>query len=292
MQNQPTTFSEWQRYHYEFEKEYAKKVNASLKGSHERNQIFEDSYTKIIGDIIEQYNPSGGESSNNNQIMPIIYNLVLPGGNVLDLGCGSGSLVKTLLEAGYRAKGIDVSKNCIERARKNLSNAHQNCIEQADIFHFQSSQSFDCIVMDNVIEHFPADSIQDVLSKCYQLLNKGGCIIIFTPHKFSGPHDISKHFLPLGAKAEGSHLREFSFCDLEIDLQAVGFQNILGFPFHPRLLQKFNIFPQPSNWATHKAKYFETILSQRRLSGLVKINRSLTKIFVALLFPSICVALK
>ena len=40
-------------------------------------------------------------------------------GNALDVGCGSGGrIVATLLDAGFRVTGIDVSETMLEYARK------------------------------------------------------------------------------------------------------------------------------------------------------------------------------
>ena len=60
MAKKPETIEEWQKLHYEVEKEYVQRILKSPKGSDERKRLFEEGYTKVIGDIIEKYAPGKG----------------------------------------------------------------------------------------------------------------------------------------------------------------------------------------------------------------------------------------
>jgi SAM-dependent methyltransferase len=44
-------------------------------------------------------------------------------GDVLDLGCGTGSLAQLAVEAGHRVLGVDLSPRMVERARAKLAGA-------------------------------------------------------------------------------------------------------------------------------------------------------------------------
>lgn len=46
----------------------------------------------------------------------------LPAGKALDLGCGTGTNVKTLLEAGWQADGVDFVQKAIDTAHEKLAN--------------------------------------------------------------------------------------------------------------------------------------------------------------------------
>jgi SAM-dependent methyltransferase len=46
-----------------------------------------------------------------------------PPGDVLDLGCGTGSLTLLLAEHGHRVVGVDLSPNMVERARRKIAAA-------------------------------------------------------------------------------------------------------------------------------------------------------------------------
>lgn len=282
------------RRHYEMEKNYASRILSSEKNSEERSRLIKEGYEQIIK-IIEQYNPGGGGTDHTDVVFSIINKLIPPGGQVFDLGCGSGKLIVKLINEGYKARGIDVSSECIRLAKQNLSELTTECdviVSHNDIASYDSDTLFDLIVLDNVIEHMVPDMVSDVLSKCYNMLRNKGNIVILTPHRYSGPHDISMHFLPLGTKAEGFHLKEYSFTDIDEELRKVGFTKILGFPFHPRLFAMLNYVPISSQWAANKSRYFEELFTKRGLSNFLKVNTSLTRLIVALFFPSVCVGIK
>jgi SAM-dependent methyltransferase len=277
--------------HYAVEHGYAQQILASPKGSQERMRLFADGYD-TISRIIDEYSPGAGETHYTDVVLSIITQRVKPGSRILDVGCASGNLVAELVVNGYEARGIDVSADLIEVARSKLRRLGRGQVEQADILAYSAERGYDCLVMDNVIEHIHPDSTTDVLDKCYSLLRPGGIIVILTPHRFSGPHDVSKYFLPIGAKADGFHLKEFSFTELSDYLKAAGFRQPLGFPFHPRIFRCLKVTPQCSRWAGRKAVLAEALFRHRILASTMRINHTLSRAMVALLFPCVCVAEK
>jgi len=46
---------------------------------------------------------------------------ILPTGKALDLGCGTGTVIKTLLEQGWQADGVDFVQVAIDRAEQKLA---------------------------------------------------------------------------------------------------------------------------------------------------------------------------
>jgi len=132
----------------------------------------------------------------------------------------------------------------------------------------------------------------DAAWKVAERMNDRPDLVVLTPHSFSGPHDVSKHFLPFGAKAEGFHLKEFSFTDMDEFLRRAGFQDVLGFPFHPRLLGKYHLTPKPSEWAARKSMMLEKIAKRGPLPKLLRLGRTSARIVTALAFPAVAVGAK
>jgi SAM-dependent methyltransferase len=69
-------------------------------------------------DKISQYGFLGQWAKWQQAVLPRIQ-----GKRVLEVGCGTGSLLKTLLERGYRAYGLDASPAMLKPARKKLERA-------------------------------------------------------------------------------------------------------------------------------------------------------------------------
>lgn len=283
---------EWLEKHYQIEHEYAQKILKSKKDSPERSQLFAQGYDAVTK-IMKAYTTEGGETDYTAVVMEIINKRIKPDAKIFDLGCATGNLVRALIKKGYQAKGIDVSADLIAQAKEKLKLYEaENKVEKADIFHYQTEEKFDALVMDNVIEHFHPDSIDDLLKKCFSMLKPKGYLIIMTPHRFSGPHDVSKHFVPLGDAAKGFHLIEFSFTELYQRLQKVGFNDVYGFPFHPRLFKKINFVPTYSPVSAQMNMLSEKILSVIPFSFVLKFNANLSRLVVALMCPAVCVAQK
>ena len=64
---------------------------------------------------------------------------LVPTGKILDLGCGNGlPVAKFLTDKGYNVTGIDISKEMILRAKKNVPNAR---FINSDITEFDLGQN-------------------------------------------------------------------------------------------------------------------------------------------------------
>lgn len=292
MKNHTKKPEEWIEHHYRVESDYAQRIHLSPKNSSDRERLFQEGYNEITK-IIDTYNAGGGETNYTDLVVALIKKRLDRGSRIFDLGCASGNLLRELAILGYEIGGIDVSDELIQKAKDKLGSiSKSSSIIQSDIMSYSPQKTFDCVVMDNVIEHFHPDTVDDILQKCHAMLKEGGYIIILTPHRFSGPHDISKHFLPLGSKPKGLHLKEFSFTDLHKHLEQAGFRTVLGFSFHPRLFRRINLIPDCSEWAGRKAIYLEDLFENTVLSRMLTINVTLSRMLVAVLFPAVCVAQK
>lgn len=100
--------------------------------------------------------------------------------HILDLGCGSGSLVWFLQRNGFEhASGIDLSRDLIAAGSslgvRNLR--HGNFHDQV-----QGVDVFDAIVMRDVLEHVPKPEIPELLRRCRDYLRPGGVLIIQVPN--------------------------------------------------------------------------------------------------------------
>jgi 2-polyprenyl-3-methyl-5-hydroxy-6-metoxy-1,4-benzoquinol methylase len=101
------------------------------------------------------------------------------GMNVLDVGCGTGNLAKSLAAAGNACWGITVSSQEAIIARQHMKDVIQCDIETLAILPFDHN-FFDVIVMADILEHLrvPQKALQ--LVKPY--LKRNGTIVVSLPN--------------------------------------------------------------------------------------------------------------
>lgn len=99
-----------------------------------------------------------------------------PESKVLDLGCHSGDFTN-ILASLTKAKvyGADISKSCIDYARKRFPNIVFACSDISEEIHFECSL-FDIITIFDVIEHII--DIDTVFRHINKLLKRDGCLLL------------------------------------------------------------------------------------------------------------------
>jgi 2-polyprenyl-3-methyl-5-hydroxy-6-metoxy-1,4-benzoquinol methylase len=99
---------------------------------------------------------------------------------ILDIGCGMGHFLNFLISEGYTNYiGVDISEENIEFCKKNKFN-----VNQANIFSYlkDTSDTYDAIVMNDIIEHLEKPEILKLLNLILERLNPGGRLIIKAPN--------------------------------------------------------------------------------------------------------------
>jgi SAM-dependent methyltransferase len=103
------------------------------------------------------------------------------GARILDVGCGSGSLVWWLQQRGYtQASGVDVSP---EQVRIAGSLGVKN-VFQADLGEYLNGrpESYDLLIFRDVLEHFTRETVLLTLEACRSALRPGGALAIQVPN--------------------------------------------------------------------------------------------------------------
>ena len=137
---------------------------------------------------------------------------------ILDIGCGTGSLIAALKESGYaNCIGIDLSKEQIEVA-------HKNGIEEAQLgdlvpFLKNNKESFDVILGMDIIEHFTKDELCEVLNNIKFALKANGQVLFRTPN--------ADAFLSgIYCKGDFTHETLLNYNSAEQLFMALGYQDI------------------------------------------------------------------
>jgi SAM-dependent methyltransferase len=83
--------------------------------------------------------------------------------------------------------------------------------------------SVDVVYSDQLLEHLHPDDAESHLLLVKRILRPGGAYIIQTPHAPSGPWDVSRYFCDV---AEGFHLKEWTYGELEKTLLRLGYSSM------------------------------------------------------------------
>jgi SAM-dependent methyltransferase len=100
----------------------------------------------------------------------------VPGGRLLDVGCGHGLLLDEARRLGYDVEGVELSTTAARYARENLGlRVRHLALEDAEL----DTERYDAIVIVDVLEH--VDDPVACLDRLRALLAPGGALLIATP---------------------------------------------------------------------------------------------------------------
>jgi SAM-dependent methyltransferase len=143
------------------------------------------------------------------------------GRTLLDLGCGTGSLLGAARSNGYHVTGIDFDPNAIETARKRLGSDDVHLGSISDFREAHPGRQFDVVTAFEVIEH--VESPGDFMRECSRMLAPGGELVISTPYRDRWPNldeawDFPPHHLTRWDKAAVAFAIDLAGCRL-VDME-------------------------------------------------------------------------
>ena len=151
----------------------------------------------------------------------------VPGGRLLDVGCGAGFFLKAAEEAGWAVEGVEVSPTAADYANRVLSlKVHRTKVEDAGF----APDTFDVVTLLDTIEHLgnPARAMAEI----FRILKPGGRMILNTPDLKSLSRRVLGKSWAVLTPAE--HLQYYTAKTLRRTLAGAGFRiigirNLLGF---------------------------------------------------------------
>lgn len=117
-----------------------------------------------------------------NRILDVISRLSAKG-RLLDVGCGTGSLIMQLAHRGYEVHGVDMSEECVRRTSENLRlfvpedhiDIKKGSAEKIDY----PEGHFDIVIAAEVLEHVEKDDL--TVREIHRVIKPGGVCVITVP---------------------------------------------------------------------------------------------------------------
>ncbi|MBR9701508.1 class I SAM-dependent methyltransferase [Candidatus Pacearchaeota archaeon] len=135
---------------------------------------------------------------------------IIQKGKILDIGCGSGTFLKSMSEFGMDCFGVEIGDFDGKYAIKNKLKIYKGDLLDAKY----PSNYFDVITMRHVLEHVRDPMI--TLKEVYRILKKDGTFILETPNtssftnylfgKFWVHYDLPRHFFSFNLE----HLKRYA----------------------------------------------------------------------------------
>ncbi len=231
--------SEKLRLHYDVERSIADKLKKANK--EERKLIYHSMYDELF-EKVKDHPRLKKRETNINKDKSVTYNLSFLKKHLenvesfIEFAPGDGKLSIKIAENIKKVFAVDIS-NQISSKDKIPENMELVIYDgyKLDL----PSNSFDLIFSNQLIEHFHPEETKLHFQLVYNLLKTGGTYVFKTPHRFSGPWDISMYFSDI---AQGFHLKEWTYTELIELIKTIGFKNIKTYYYIKFIFFKLPVF--------------------------------------------------
>lgn len=211
--------------HWELEKHLTDEL---LRSSPEnRWEVFEQCYTRLYSELEWLNRWVGADHSVEPAVRfkSWVAAIGSPPQRIYEVGSGRGELIHYLAEYGFNCRGSEITR---ERGERHLESGSPNLswgtTDGVHLDRFEPPETYDVVLSTSVVEHLHPDDLAAHLHGAYSILVQRGCYIVCTPHRYTGPHDISRVF---GCdEPKGMHLKEYTYGELIKAAKHTGFAHI------------------------------------------------------------------
>jgi 2-polyprenyl-3-methyl-5-hydroxy-6-metoxy-1,4-benzoquinol methylase len=119
------------------------------------------------------------ETRDNTEVLAEL--VALDGKEVVDVGCGEGSLVRAMTRAGARVKGVECGARQLEKARAAAPVGGESYLEGVGEDLPLEDGSADVVVFFNSLHHVPEAQQATALAEAVRVLRPGGLVYVAEP---------------------------------------------------------------------------------------------------------------
>ncbi len=208
------------RHHFEVERELAARMRASTR--EERTELFKTLYTELFERVPDHprltRRETPEESRRNVEIqLNLLRPHLKPDMTLVEVAPGDCRLSYAACGLCAKVIGIDISD---QRAEDDTPPPNFELIVYDGYDLKMPSASADIAFSYQFLEHLHPDDVGPHFEAIHRILKPGGLYIFDTPHRYSGPHDVSSHF---GDTLEGFHFQEWTVRQMRRLLARHGF---------------------------------------------------------------------
>lgn len=206
--------------HYTIEKELAERLRTVPR--EERKKLYAPVYDELFSRVPD-HPQLGAEAEalsahKARQKFHLIKRYLTSETVFLEIGAGDGVLSRLIAEKVKEVYSLEVSEKIVQ----NLKLPHNAKLLLTDGTTIPVvAESIDVAFSNQVLEHLHPEDTEEQLQNIARALKPGGKYICITPHRFSGPHDVSQYF---DREATGLHLKEYTTEDITTLFKKAGFK--------------------------------------------------------------------
>jgi len=187
---------------------------------------------------------------------------------VLEVGCGGGLLAIEMARRGRRVMAVDVSQRILEQARRRASGVPGVTFARSAGTEIPAADcSFDFAYSVEVLEHLHADDVPAHLQEVHRVLRPGGRYWILTPNRLDSIGSGERFGVDVQASRD-VHLREWTYTELQSELQRAGFASLRSPWRNVRVLWLPLV---PASWFAAMERRAPGLVRRRRARGLMGI---------------------
>jgi len=211
--------------HFEVERSIAERLKAATRAG--RKAIYETMYDELWAQVPDHPRLTRREDPLETRrrierLLPLVQCLVRPSSVYLEFAPGDCRFAFEVARHVAQAYGVEISDQTGPSARF-PANFRLVIYDGYDLD--LPDESVDVVYSDQLIEHLHPEDTELHFRLVRRLLRPGGRYLFRTPHRHSGPHDVSQFF---SDEPQGFHLKEWTYGELTRLLSAVGYRSVSG----------------------------------------------------------------
>lgn len=210
------------REHYEIEKALASRLRHSARA--ERRHLYATLYDELFErvphhpQLVRKAMASEGGAAKFQ--LSFLGRFLAKADSFLEIGPGDCALTLEVVKSVKKVYGLDVSETIT--GHPSWPENFQLIISDGCSIPLPTN-SLDVVYSNQLMEHLHPEDALDQLAEVHRVLNPGGVYVCVTPHRLSGPHDISRYY---DSVATGFHLKEYTVSELYDMFTCAGFASV------------------------------------------------------------------